>query len=427
MPIVQRLRDGSEPAPAPLVVDDPDRVGVVAAELVGNRLWARPHSRMLLPTGRSPHIMYAVLRAHARAGHLPPGTATVLQLDEYAGLGPGDPRSFAAQLCAQLEGIPLGTVRTIDGGALDPAAEAARHAAVLEEAPIDLAVLGLGRDGHVAFDEPPARMASGVSVVPLAGMTREDAAAAFGGAEHVPPRALTTGLGTLYRARELILLVSGAAKAPALRAMLEDPVDARSPASLLRDHPRLTIICDREAASMLTPRPGFTSERVIVVLGHRDPGVSAEHQISAESRTRLRHGLRLARRSPVRAVVLTGYTSTGGLSEAEQMKTAWDEHVAPALLEVAGRDTAENASRTLPILLALGETAKVTVVSSPWHLRVPWFFAPYREYGFDVSYRPSAPHGDLRRMLGVEIGHARRMRARRRAAMAAMHPPPLEP
>ena len=178
-------------------------------------------------------------------------------------------------------------------------------------------------------------MASGVAVVSLAGMTREDAAPAFGGAEHVPARALTTGLGTLYRTRELILLVSGAAKAPALRAMLEDPVDVRSPASLLRDHPRLTIICDRDAASQLKPRPGFSSERVIVVLGHRDPGVSAEHQISAESRARLRRGLRLARRSPVRAVVLTGYTSTGGLSEAEQMKSAWDEHVAPALLEVA--------------------------------------------------------------------------------------------
>jgi glucosamine-6-phosphate deaminase len=427
MPFVQRLPDGSEPAPAPLVLADPRRVGTVAAELVLNRLWARPHARMLLPTGRSPEAMYEVLRAHARAGHLPSGTATVLQLDEYAGLGPGDPRSFAAQLRAQLEGIPLGAIRTIDGAAHDPDSEAVRHAAVLEEAPIDLAVLGLGRDGHVAFDEPPARMASGVAVVPLAGMTREDAAPAFGGAEHVPDRALTTGLGTLYRARELILLVSGSAKAPALRAMLEDPVDARSPASLLRDHPRLTIICDREAATLLKPRPEFSSDRVIVVLGHRDPGVSAEHQISAESRARLRHGLRLARRRPIRAVVLTGFTSTGGLSEAEQMKTAWDEHVAPALLEVAGRDTAENAARTLPILLALGEAPRVTVVSSPWHLRVPWLFAPYRDFGFDVGYRPSAPHGDWRRMLGVEIRGARRVRARRRAAMAAMHPPPVVP
>jgi glucosamine-6-phosphate deaminase len=421
---VARRPDGSECPPAPLVVADPDRIGTVAAELVVNRLWARPQTRMLLPTGRSPQAMYAVLRAHARSGQLPPGTATIMQLDEYAGPRPDDRRSFAAQLRAQLRGIPLGAIRTLDGAAGDLGAEAARHAALLEEAPIDLAVLGLGRDGHVAFDEPPARRASGVSLVSLAETTREDAAPAFGGFEHVPVRALTTGLGTLYRARELILLVSGSAKAPALRAMLEGPVDARSPASLLRDHPRLTVICDLEAASLLTPRAGFSSDRVLVVLGHRDPGVSVEHRISAESRARLRHGLRLARRRPVRAVVLTGYTSTGGLSEAEQMKTAWDEHVAPALLEVAGRDTAENASRTLPILLALGEAARVTVVSSPWHLRVPWFFAPYRDYGFDVSYRPSAPNGNWRRMLAEELRGARHARRRRRAAMAAVHPPP---
>ena len=423
MASVQRLPDGSEPPPAPLVLTDPHRIGSVAAELVLNRLLARPGIRLLLPTGRSPQSMYAALRAHARSGHLPAPTGTVLQLDEYAGLGPGDPRSFAAQLRAQLDGIPLGALRTLDGTAGDLTAEAARHAAVLEEAPIDLAVLGLGRDGHVAFDEPPARMASGVAVVRLAGVTREDAAPAFGGLEAVPDVALTTGLGTLYRARELILLVSGAAKAPALRAMLEDPVGPGSPASLLRDHPRLTIVCDRKAASLLAPRPGYASERVLVVLGHRDPG-SAEHAISAESRARLRRGLRLARRRPVRAVVLTGYTSTGGLSEAEQMRSAWDGHVAPVLLEVAGRDTAENASRTLPILLALGEAAHVTVVSSPWHLRVPWFFAPYREFGFDVAYRPSAPHGPWRRMLREELRGAGHAAARRRAAMAAMHPPP---
>jgi hypothetical protein len=303
-------------------------------------------------------------------------------------------------------------------------AEAARHTGVLEEAPIDLAVLGLGRDGHVAFDEPPARLASGVAVVGLAEETREDAAEAFGGVERVPGTALTTGLGTLYRTRELILLVSGAAKAPALRAMLDSPVGPRSPASLLRDHPRLTIISDAAAASQLSGRPGSSSDRVLVVLGHRDPGISAEHQISAESRTRLRHALRQARRRPVRAVVLTGYTSTGGLSEAEQMKAVWDESVAPALLEVAGRDTAENASRTLPILLALGEAPKVTVVSSPWHLRVPWYFAPYRDFGLDVSYRPSAPHGNWRRMLAEELRGARAARARRREAMSAMHPPP---
>jgi glucosamine-6-phosphate deaminase len=413
-------------APTPLVVGDPRRIGLLAAELVVNRLNARPYARLLFPTGQTPTGMYAARREHARRGMLPSARTTVLQLDEYVGVAPSDTCSMAAQLRGQLDGVPLGSLATIDGGAADLAAEAARHETVVEGAPIDLAILGLGRDGHVAFDEPPGRVASGVRVVDLTDPTRRDAASAFGGVEYVPRRALTVGLGTLYRARELLLLVRGAAKAPALRAMLEHPVDPSCPASLLRDHPRLTILCDRAAAGALSPRAEWTSDRVLIVLGHRDPGGSPEHRISAESRARLRHAVRLARAEPVRAVALTGYTSAGGLSEAEQMKTAWDEHESPALLEVAGRNTAENASRSLPLILALGEVRHVTVVSSAWHVRVPWCFAPYRCFGLDVSYRASFAHGNWPRMLRRELREGRRAAAERRAAMGAMRLPPLE-
>jgi glucosamine-6-phosphate deaminase len=235
-------------APAPLVLADPGRVGLVAAELVADRMAARPASRLLLPTGRTPGGMYAALREKARGGELASAGATVLQLDEYAGVAPEDPRSFAAQLRAALEGIPLRALRSIDGSAPDLAAEAARHAAEVEREPIDLAILGLGRNGHVAFNEPPASAASGVRTVALAPATREDAAAAFGGLAAVPERALTIGLGTLLETRELLLLATGAGKAAALRAMLEEPVHPDSPASLLRDHPRLTIVCDDAAA-----------------------------------------------------------------------------------------------------------------------------------------------------------------------------------
>jgi hypothetical protein len=212
-----------------------------------------------------------------------PARARVLQLDEYVGTGPSDTRSFASQLRDELRGVPLDVIHMIDGSATDLPAEAARHDALLEEAPIDVAVLGLGRDGHVAFDEPPA---------------------------------------------------------------------------------------------------------------------------------------------PIRAVILTGYTSTGGLSEAEQMKGAWDEHQAPALLEEAGRDTAENASRSLPILLALGEARTIVVVSSGWHIRVPWFFAPYRDFGLRVEYRPSFTDGRWPRMLAHELRELRSARSERRSAMTAMRPPP---
>jgi glucosamine-6-phosphate deaminase len=398
-------------APAPLVLADPRRIGLVAAELIVNRLIARPEARLLLPNGRTPAGMYAALRAHAVDGDLAAARPTILQLDEYAGIPPADPRSLAVRLTESLRGVPRAALRTIDGAAADLDAEAARHEAEIEGAPIDLAVLGLGTDGRVAFDEPPARRASGVHVVALAPETGRDVPA---------DRALTVGLGTLYRARELLLLATGAAKAGALQAMLERPAGPACPASLLRDHPRLTVICDRAAASRLRPQPGWDSDRVLIVLGHREPGISAEHRISAESRARLRRAEAIARRLPVRAAVLTGYTSTGGLSEAEQMKTTWDEGRAPALLEVAGRDTAENASRSLPIILAIGEAKHVIVVSSAWHVRVPWFFAPYRRFGLHVGYRAAFFHGNWPRMLREELRQAPQAPRRRREAMAAV-------
>ena len=143
------------PVPAPLVVADEERVAQTAAEIVANRLRARPRMRLLLSGDRTPLGLYAALRAHARHGELASREATVLQLDEYAGHGPGDPRSRAAALAHELRGIELGALHRVDGAASDLAAECARHQALIDEAPLDLAVLGLGHDGHVAFDEPP--------------------------------------------------------------------------------------------------------------------------------------------------------------------------------------------------------------------------------------------------------------------------------
>lgn len=409
---------GSMPAPCPLILDDPALVGLLGAELVANRLRARPGLRLLMPTGRTPAGMYASLRARTAAGSLPSDQASIFQLDEYAGLGQDDPRSFAATIREELRGIPFAEVRLIDGAAADPEAEAARHQRLLDEAPIDLAVLGLGRDGHVAFDEPGTRPQDGVRRVALAAATIADAAAGFGGEHEVPSEAITVGPRTLLAARAIILLVTGAAKAPALRAMLEDPVSTERPASLLRDHPRLTIVCDRAAAAGLTPRPGGVSDRALVVLGHRAGDTGSEHLVSEASFARLHHAAGIARRKPVRLVVLTGWTTTGGLSEAEQMLTAWNEPGTPAILEVAGRNTAENASRTLPLILAAGAIRHVTVVTSAWHVRAPYFFAPYRQFGLRVDSDPAGRHRPWPGMLAHELHQLPHMARERRAAMA---------
>jgi vancomycin permeability regulator SanA len=167
------------------------------------------------------------------------------------------------------------------------------------------------------------------------------------------------------------------------------------------------------------------SDHVAIVLGHREPGVSAEHRISAHSRARLRRAAKLARQHSIRAVILTGYTHTGGLSEAEQMGLEWTVPEVPVLLEVAGRNTAENASRSLPLVLAQGGVRNVSVVTSAWHLRTPYFFAPYRDYGLDLDLVPAAPLRGWAHLVAEEIGGFAGAPLQRTAAMGAVRLPDL--
>jgi glucosamine-6-phosphate deaminase len=404
------------PVPAPLVLADEERVAHIGAELIANRLRARPSLRMLLSGERAPMGLYAALRAHARRGELHSHSATVLQLDEYVGLSPQDPRSRSAMLARELRGIELGALHGLDGAAHDLVAECARHQARLDEAPLDLAVLGLGSDGHVAFDEPGSWLDEPTREVRLTLDTRAELPDA-------PERALTVGLGSLLRARELIVTATGESRAAALHAMLLDAPSPAAPASLLRAHPRLTVICDRNAAAALPAHRG--GHHVCVVLGHREPSISAEHRISRESLGRLHRAEWIARRRPTLAVILTGYTSTGGLSEAEQMRSAWRVVDVPPVLEVAGRDTAENATRSLPLVLALGDARSVTVVTSAWHLRAPYHFRTWRAHGLELDFAFDW-RGDWRRMLAHELRGMRMLRAERRRALADMALPRFE-
>jgi glucosamine-6-phosphate deaminase len=410
-------------APSLLVLDDAHHAGLTAAELVANRIRARTRARLLLPTGHTPAGLYAALRAHAADGSLPSEHTTVLGLDEYLGLRADDPRSFRTALDRELDGIAIGRREALDGAATDPNAEAARYQALLDTAPVDLAVLGLGRDAHVAFNEPGARPGEGTHRVTLHPSTIAAAAADFGGAERVPREALTVGLRTLLAAREILLVVTGAEKADALRAALEGPIGPEAPASLLRHHPCMTVLCDRPAAARLRRVRGGYSDHVAIVLGHREPGISAEHRISAHSRARLARAVRLCEQTPIRTVALTGFTHTGGLSEAEQMQRSWPLADVPTLLEVAGRNTAENASRSLPIVLALGVAAQVSVVTSIWHLRARYFFAPYRAFGLDVRMHPARPLRGFAHLLAEEVGGLAGMPGQRRSAMDAVRLP----
>lgn len=244
------------PPITPVVLADPAAVAErVAALLMADRL--RPDRPLGLATGRTMAPVYAALAR--RIGRLDPvlaasvrGSWCSFNLDDYVGLAPEDPASFAAFMARQLV-EPLGLaperVRLPDGRAADPEAEALRYAdAVRRAGGIGLQLLGLGLNGHVGFNEPPSGAAVPCRCVELSARTRRQNAGAFGGTpDAVPRRAITLGLAEILAARRVLLVVTGAEKAPVLRRALREPPTPELPASWLQHHPALTVIVDAAA------------------------------------------------------------------------------------------------------------------------------------------------------------------------------------
>ena len=173
-------------------------------------------------------------------------------LDEYVGLGPQDPGSFAAEMDQSLSqplGIDPARVHLPNGLAADPEAEARRYSQALQEAGgLGLQLLGLGLNGHVGFNEPPCEPDSPTRCLALSASTRQANAGAFGGhPDRVPPRAITLGLAEILQAEQILLVVTGAQKAPILRRLLEEPPSAALPASWLHHHRSVCVMADPTA------------------------------------------------------------------------------------------------------------------------------------------------------------------------------------
>jgi glucosamine-6-phosphate deaminase len=216
----------------------------VAAELIG-RLRATPRLRLVLPTGETPAPLYRALVRDSPAGLW--ADATVILLDEYVGLGADDPAAGGPRLRRELvDHVRPGSFVDVDPSEPDSSAATLDAAAV----DLDLAVVGLGLNGHIGLNEPGSDAASPTRVVELHPRSRE-AATAYGAVEP-PRRGITLGLARLLEAGELWLLVTGERKAAILRDALEGPETPDVPASFLRRHPRLRVLADEPAASLLS-------------------------------------------------------------------------------------------------------------------------------------------------------------------------------
>ena len=209
-----------------------------------------------LPTGRTPVPMYrALVRLHQR-GRADFSSATTFNLDEFVGLPKRHPGSYHAFMRAHLfdhVNLEESRVHLPDGEARHPAAEARRYDAMIAAAGgLDIAVLGIGANGHIGFNEPARSLSAATTVVTLKAKSRAGNAAAFGGVTaRVPRRAISMGVGTILSARHVVLLATGAEKAAIVARAVRGPVTTMVPASLLQLHPRAVVVLDRAAAAGL--------------------------------------------------------------------------------------------------------------------------------------------------------------------------------
>jgi len=231
------------------------------ADCVGRLLQRDPHAVLGLATGSSPLLVYAELIARCRRGEISFAGATAFLLDEYLGLPMGHPQLYATVIETELSGevdLRAGAVHGLDGGAADIEAECRRfEAAIASAGGIALQLLGIGRDGHIGFNEPGSSLGSRTRLKTLTARTREDNARFFAAADEVPRHVLTQGLATITEARHLVLVAAGEHKADAVAAAVEGPVSAFCPASVLQLHPHVTVVLDEASAANLRLRDHF--------------------------------------------------------------------------------------------------------------------------------------------------------------------------
>jgi glucosamine-6-phosphate deaminase len=234
-----------------VIVDSPEAAGEITADAVVALVSKMPDALLGLATGSTPLSSY---HAIARRG-LDLSRVRGFALDEYVGLPAGHPESYRSVITREVV-EPLGMTASLvrvpgdDGGPLEGAGE--RYEADLVAAGgVDIQLLGIGGTGHIGFNEPGSSFGSLTRIKTLTERTRADNARFFASLDEVPMHCLTQGLGTILRARHLILLAFGASKAAAIAAAIEGPLSASAPGSAVQLHPHVTVVVDEAAASQL--------------------------------------------------------------------------------------------------------------------------------------------------------------------------------
>jgi len=238
-----------------IVTRDYEEMSKTAARVVAQVLNLKPNAVLGLATGSTPLGLYKeLIRMHREEG-LDFSQVTTFNLDEYVGLPRTHPQSYYYFMQENLFkhiNVPKQNIYVPSGTTSNYAAFCQWYEQRIRECGgIDLQVLGIGSDGHIAFNEPSSSLGSRTRIKTLARQTIQDNARFFGSPEEVPVYAITMGVGTILEARKIMLLANGRQKAPAVAAAIEGPVTSMVTASALQLHRDAMCIIDREAASQL--------------------------------------------------------------------------------------------------------------------------------------------------------------------------------
>ncbi|MBO3753877.1 MAG: glucosamine-6-phosphate deaminase [Candidatus Brockarchaeota archaeon] len=238
-----------------IITENYEEMSRRAAKIIAERIRRKPNSVLGLATGSTPLGTYKeLIRMHREEG-LDFSKVVTFNLDEYYGLAPTHPQSYHYFMFENLFNhinINPRNVHIPDGLAKDIKAFCENYEEEIRRAGgIDLQLLGIGRDGHIAFNEPGASLMGRTTLVALAEETIKDNARFFKSEAEVPRLAITMGCGTIMEARNIILLANGEGKADAIAATVEGPITSQITASILQMHPYVIVIVDEAAASKL--------------------------------------------------------------------------------------------------------------------------------------------------------------------------------
>lgn len=241
--------------PEIVIVPSREEAGKLVADAILDLISQKADAVLGLATGSTPLPVYNALAARVTAEGIDLSRVRGFALDEYVGLPEGHPESYRAVVTREVV-EPLGlTPSLVHVPSGDPesiqTAGAEYESAITAAGGIDLQILGVGTVGHIGFNEPGSSLASLTRVKTLAVQTRQDNARFFNSLDEVPIHAITQGLGTILRARHLVLLAFGEGKAAAIAAGVEGPVSSAHPSSVIQLHPRATVVLDEAAASQL--------------------------------------------------------------------------------------------------------------------------------------------------------------------------------